>query len=184
MATKIACATCGKGRGTSKCEGCSQIFCFNHFVEHRQELHKQVDEIIIHHDLVRHMLSERIENVEAHPLIEQIDRWEQKSIRKIQKTAEQARQSVLTHSNDHMQKIDRNLKCLTEQLRNSREDDDIIETDVCRWRQELEELTEQLNKPLKLAMEQNSTALIHKIEVTISGKQKNSKILYFFYLLL
>ncbi|CAF4504343.1 unnamed protein product, partial [Rotaria sp. Silwood2] len=36
---------CQKAKGISKCEGCSKIFCYNHFGDHRQELNQQLDEV-------------------------------------------------------------------------------------------------------------------------------------------
>ncbi|CAF2808119.1 unnamed protein product [Rotaria sp. Silwood2] len=48
---------CQKAKGISKCEGCSKIFCYNHFGDHRQELNQQLDEVEVTCDLFRQTLN-------------------------------------------------------------------------------------------------------------------------------
>ena len=46
----------------------------------------------------RQTLTEQTTNPQKHSLIQQIDKWEQDSINKIQQTAEEARQLVFKHT--------------------------------------------------------------------------------------
>src|SRR5690349_11503225 len=117
---RIRCITCGKEKVTSRCEGCLQSFCFNHIIEHRQELKKQLDEIEIHRDQFQQIFSQS----EKHPLIQQIDQWEQDSIQKIKQLAEETRQLLLKHTNKYINQIEQKLNKLTNQLKLSREKDD------------------------------------------------------------
>jgi hypothetical protein len=71
--TKAHCVKCGKGRSTLKCAGCSQDFCFNHLIQHHQELSEQLDDIEINRDLLRQKLNEQTNNSKQHLLIKQID---------------------------------------------------------------------------------------------------------------
>ena len=93
---RAPCATCGvKAGGIFKCEGCGQIFCRKHVIEHRDTLSQQLDEIVLEYDGLQQTVAEgngRIYN--HHPLIEQIDRWETESIEKIRLMANEARQQV------------------------------------------------------------------------------------------
>ncbi len=41
---------CSKDRSAVRCEGCLQIFCYNHLTDHRQELNEQLDEIEVNRD--------------------------------------------------------------------------------------------------------------------------------------
>jgi hypothetical protein len=79
---KIHCVICNKEKSTLKCGGCSQDFCYNHWDTHRQELNKQLDEIEINHDLFRQSFTEYIERPNNNTLIQQINQWEQNSIKK------------------------------------------------------------------------------------------------------
>jgi hypothetical protein len=95
--TKAPCAACGsKGIGIFKCEGCAQVFCRKHVIEHRDALSNQLDEIVFEYDTLQQTMAESKDkpNHQHHPLIKQIDKWEKDSIEKIQQTANEARQQV------------------------------------------------------------------------------------------
>ena len=120
MATETAksqCITCGKNKRAVKCEGCSQIFCFNHIADHQQELSRQLDEIEINRDIFRQTLNEQKNNPERHPLIKQIDQWEEDSIRKIQQTAKKCRHLLFQHTTEHINRLEISLAELTSRLR-------------------------------------------------------------------
>jgi hypothetical protein len=85
---KATCSTCDKEKGGVRCEGCSKIFCLNHFDGHRQELSTQLDEIEVTRDLFRQTLTEKMADPQKHALIEQIDEWENDSINKIRQAAD------------------------------------------------------------------------------------------------
>jgi uncharacterized Fe-S cluster-containing radical SAM superfamily protein len=95
--SKAPCATCGsKGIGIFKCEGCGQVFCRKHVIEHRDVLSQQLDEIVLEYDTLRQTMAESQDksNHHDHPLMKQIDQWEKESIKKIRQTADEARQQV------------------------------------------------------------------------------------------
>jgi hypothetical protein len=49
---KARCIICEKERSAVRCEGCLQIFCFNHLNDHRQEFNRELDEIeMIHQNI-------------------------------------------------------------------------------------------------------------------------------------
>ena len=89
---KGRCITCGKEKSSVRCEGCLELFCYNHLTDHRQELSKQLDEIEIDRDLFRQTLTEQ---TNKHPLIKQINKWEEDSIRIIRQTANQWKQLLI-----------------------------------------------------------------------------------------
>jgi hypothetical protein len=47
------------GDRCTKCGGCLKDFCYNHLLEHRQELNKQLDEIEINCDLIRQSINQQ-----------------------------------------------------------------------------------------------------------------------------
>jgi hypothetical protein len=71
--SRSSCVTCKKERGTVRCEGCLQTFCYNHLGEHRQELSKQLDEVKVTRDLFRQAFSQEAVKPQKHPLIQQVN---------------------------------------------------------------------------------------------------------------
>lgn len=162
---RTQCATCVKERGIAKCAGCLKNFCLIHLNEHRQLLTKQFDEIETSRDLFRQTLLQQTTEPQQHPLIQQVNQWEQESITKIRQVAEETKLLVGTYINEHVVEIEEKLEKLTDQLRESREMDDIIETDLDTWKEELAQLAEQFNKPSHITFERRPTPLIHAIDV-------------------
>ena len=159
------CDACGKTRGISRCEGCKKIFCYNHFGDHRQQLNQQLDEVEVSRDLFRQTLTEQTKDPQKHTLMRQIDRWERKSIKTVQEAANEAREMLHIHRTGHLTKIEAKLNELTAQLRQSREENDFVETDLRQWKEQLTEFTNKLVKPSNVVLTQDSTALVSKIYV-------------------
>jgi len=165
------CDACGKAKGISKCEGCGKIFCYNHFGNHRQELNNQLDEIEVTRDLFRQILTEQTTEPQKHTLMQQINDWEHDSIKRIRQTANEAREMLLKHTTKHINEIEVKLNKLTDQLRQSRQENDFVETDLRQWKEQLSQFTSELNKPSTVTLQQDSKALVTKIYVNItSGK--------------
>ena len=58
------------------CRGCGKDFCMRHANEHRQELCKQIDELIFDHDQFRQKLTEQSAQPQYYSHIKQkIDQW-------------------------------------------------------------------------------------------------------------
>ena len=164
------CAICGKERRTVSCDGCLQTFCYNHLNDHRQELSKQLDEVEVTRDLFRQILTEQTSQPRKHTLMKEIDEWERDSIKKIQESAEEARQQLFRHITEHIKDIETRLSKLTDQLRTSRQENDFIETDLNQWKEELQRLKEELSKPSNIALRRDTIPLVTKINVDLSGE--------------
>jgi uncharacterized protein (DUF3084 family) len=95
--------TCDKGIGQFKCEGCSQIFCIKHVIEHRQTLNQQLDEIFLEHDALQQATNENKSQYKS--LMTSIEQWEQKSINKIRQMAKEARQKVAQLADTHKSEL-------------------------------------------------------------------------------
>ena len=119
---KARCVTCNKEKSAVRCEGCLQIFCFDHLTNHRLKLSEELDEIEINRDLFRQTLNEQINDPQKHSLIKQIDQWEEDSIKKIQQTAKECKQILVPHMTEHFNQIEVNLTKLTNQLRQTRQE--------------------------------------------------------------
>ncbi|CAF1449018.1 unnamed protein product [Adineta steineri] len=168
ITAKPQCITCGKEKSTVRCDGCSQPFCYNHLIEHRQELSKRLDEIEVSRDLFRQTLTDQSTKPENQTLIKQTDEWEQDSIDKIRQTANEARQTILQHSTKYLTDLEMKLNTLTKELRESRAENDFVEADLQRWNTQLTEMNNELDKPSTISIQHGSTPLISTIHVNAS----------------
>jgi hypothetical protein len=163
--TKVLCVICDKGKGTFKCEGCLQTFCSKHSTNHRNELGQQLEEIEIKHDLVQQTLNQQIENIHEHCLVKKINQWEEQSIQKIRLTGEDLRNQLFQHITKHTNDIKEKLQDFSNELRQSREEDDFIETDLRQWKIKLEELEKNLLASMTLIVREESSSFIDKISI-------------------
>jgi len=168
---KGRCITCGKEKPVVKCEGCSQLFCFDHLPNHLEELSVQLVEIEINRDIFRQTLTEQKTNPKKYSLIKQIDEWEEDAIKQIQQTAKECRQLILQHSSDHIHQIEINLVNLTDELRLTRQENDFNEIDLREFKQKLTHLEEELNNPWNIYIQRDSASLINKISVIVPSRE-------------
>ncbi|CAF1317827.1 unnamed protein product [Adineta steineri] len=166
---KTQCVICGKQRSAVRCEGCLQIFCYNHLNDHRQQLNQQLDEIEVNRDLVREALTQQTLDSEQSLAVKQIDEWEQTSMKKIQEAAQAYRTQLLQYSMERITALEVKLTKLTDALKQIRQEDDVNEIDLNQFKEQLTNLREELDKPLSISIEQESATLVDKISVTISS---------------
>jgi chromosome condensin MukBEF ATPase and DNA-binding subunit MukB len=171
---KTRCMICQKDKATMRCGGCLQEYCYKHMENHRQELNKQLDEIEINRDLFRHSLTQHTEQSNYHLLIQQINHWEQNSMKIIQQTADEAREILIQNTNKYISQLEIKLNQLTDQLRESREENDFNEINLRLFQEELNKLTQELIKPSNILIQEDSTSFINKISVHVSGNCTNS----------
>ncbi len=168
-AGRSRCVRCSKETAILKCGGCTQDFCYHHFVDHREELNIQLEEVEVNRDLFRQTLSEQTAEPEKHLLIKQIDQWECDSIEKIRQAAQEARQILLQNTTTtYIKHIEVKLNKLTDQIRQGREENDFVETDLRHWNEQLTELTKELNKPSNISLRHDSKPFVTKLYVEIA----------------
>jgi hypothetical protein len=165
VSSKVLCVICNKGKGTFKCEGCTEIFCPKHSIEHRNDLSKQLEEIEVTHDLAYKTLIQQTQNLRQHSLIQKIDQWEFQSIDKIRQMADEARNQLLKGITEHTSNIKKKLQDLSDELRQGREDNDFLENDLQEWMQKIEELKLELLNPVNIVIQEDSTPLITRIRI-------------------
>ncbi|CAF1090776.1 unnamed protein product [Adineta ricciae] len=167
--TKILCAICKKAKGQFKCEGCSQAFCPNHSIEHRNELSKQFDEIVFTYDSIQQALLQQTQGLQQHPLVQKLNQWEADSILKIQQVAQQLRNEL---SNELMQCTSgtrKELQAVSNELKQSREDNDYSEIELRKWTQKLESIEKEFRNPTDVGIYEDPTALIRNISIVHQG---------------
>ena len=167
---KAQCVTCGKEKNTIRCEGCEQPFCYNHFGEHRQTFKTHLEEIDLACEQFQQALTKLNIKPQKHPLFQQIDQWERDGINKIQQTAEEARKILFKYLPAHVVIGAENLNAFIKQMRESREENDFFETDIQRWKEQLNILKEKLRTPSNVVVELTSIPLVTKISVEVFSK--------------
>ena len=163
--SRQACLKCEKGLGITTCGGCQQWFCTKHFVEHRQELAIQMDQIGQEYDGFQR---DFIEENSTCPLLTRINRWEQQAIDKIKTAAEEARIYLQQHIGHTKDQIKQSLRQLTNHLQASRDADDFTEIELDRWIKQLQEFRILLNKPTDIEIfhdNQQTESIIHLIQL-------------------
>lgn len=164
---RMHCVKCGEAKTTFKCDGCSQRFSFQHLAAHRQELITELDHIENDRNLFRQTLTDQTNDPNKSSLIKEIDEWEKNAMKKLQQTANECRQSVVNHISRNIHQIEVDLKELTDQLKQVRQEEDFNEIELKRLRKKLAELAEKLNNPANITIEHSSTSFINQISVVV-----------------
>lgn len=161
---KKICPTCKKNAGIATCDGCQQCFCSKHFIEHRQELSQQVDNVCQIHDV---LIQDLDQTIPKHSLFEQIDKWEQESIGKIQTAAEIARTDLHAFIRSNQQHLKEGVMKITKELQTSREADDYTEIDIEKWTQQIHELRKMSEFSPKISIHEDEMheSCIHLITI-------------------
>lgn len=159
------CARCTNGRGVALCNGCDQMFCINHFTEHREELSKLMDNISQEHDFFQSEL--RQENLE-HPFLSRINTWEEESIKKIQTTAQTARIKLEEIFNRKKNETKPTIEHLANELLAVRDSADYTETDIKKWTDKLKILRDTFKdwSSVNLENDNQSESIIHLIRIS------------------
>ncbi|UJR14398.1 hypothetical protein I4U23_001395 [Adineta vaga] len=162
---KTSCVICQKVAGIFTCRGCGNDFCYRHVAVHRQELSKEMEDLTNNHNLLQQTIHEQKVDPNRHPLIEEINVWEQESIEKIHQAASDARRQVITVTNTDHTKLLEDLHSLATVLSTARNEDDYVETDLKEWKEKLEELNTIFSADEMIRFNQDDTenSLISKI---------------------
>ena len=109
-------------------------------------------------------------NRNNHPLINQINQWEQKSIEKIKKIAQEQRQLIQQSILSYAQNIQTELNTLTEDMQKINKKKDFNEMALNKLKKQLNHLEEQLNHPTHIEIKQDSSAtFIQKLSINIKS---------------
>ena len=123
--------------GLFTCDGCKQMFCSRHVVEHRQELDLRLDSVVQEHDLLQQECSQLTQD---QPVLKKIDVWEHISIRKIEQTANQLRAECRRLYQTGNESVKQDCSELAQRLRHAREREDYAECELMAWGATLNQL--------------------------------------------
>ncbi|CAF1130163.1 unnamed protein product [Adineta steineri] len=173
--SRAKCSTCNKANATFFCAGCSKGFCFQHLTEHRQILHKQLDEIINDHDQFQQTIIQQKQNPHNSSLIQQINQWETNSIHQIQQTAQQCRETVMKLTQKSINDVEKKFIELSQKLKEIREENEFNEIDLNSFQLKLTQITEEFLQPSNISIRQDLHEFIKKISVISPFEQIQTK---------
>jgi hypothetical protein len=148
---KKPCSKCGSQGWVFPCDGCHVSFCVKHATDHRQELEIQLNNIQEESKLLQNIHNQH-EQCQEHPLISQINVWEQDSIAKILHVAETARDELrrlLDESNDRKKMI---FNEFNHQLQTGRQTEHYTEIELEQWKEQLMNIKKQLETPCNMEL--------------------------------
>jgi hypothetical protein len=164
------CSVCGKVPSLSYCDGCQRVFCMDHAEQHRVDLSNLLDKIIFEHGQCKETIIQYTEESNSHPLIKQINEWENQSIEKIHQTAIDARKQVLNAFKQFASNAIITMKNLTEELTKAQNAENFFETDIRQWMDTLIKIKKELDKPPTINIQKvgNDNSFIYKIVINVS----------------
>lgn len=164
------CSICGKIPSFSFCTGCQRVFCTDHAEQHRLELSSLLDRIIHDHNQCKQTLIQYTEELNNHPLIQQITDWESQSIERIHQAASDARNQVFQAFGQFANHAIGTMNSLTEVLTKAQEEENFLERDLRQWMETLGQLKKELDKPptINVRKAPPETPFISKILISIS----------------
>ncbi|CAF3365161.1 unnamed protein product [Rotaria socialis] len=144
MAANIhgSCIKCGKTGGVLFCNGCQQTLCFKHVSEHRDEIEKQLEDLISQETQFENNLNQRDD---SHDLFNDIDKWKKEMIEQIKQIAKQAKEDLRQLINQSNEKLFKKCEELKENLRLLKESEDLSEIELKKFSNELNHLNKEIN---------------------------------------
>ncbi|CAF1557116.1 unnamed protein product [Adineta steineri] len=168
---KTLCFKCNKNKITYPCEGCSQYFCLMDLTEHRQILNDELNHIINDYDQFKTRFNEQKPNSDDLSLINQINQWEINSIEKIKQKAKDCMEIVIECSQTFLNDIEREFNDLNEQIQKENEFNEI---NLEYLRNQLMKMTQELNHPSSISIQQNLQPFINDISIILSKNKKKN----------
>lgn len=141
---KKNCSKCDKSSGAFSCDGCQQSFCLKHVTEHRQELVAEISIIEQEHDVFHHDLLIQQEKHNEHIIFNQINQWEQESIRRIAQVAKDVRCELQIMLDNIVEFGIDSLNKISTEIHHARDKDDFLEQDLALWRQKISKLRTEI----------------------------------------
>ncbi|CAF1152603.1 unnamed protein product [Adineta steineri] len=172
---KTLCYTCNEDKITFNCKGCSKEFCLTDLTEHCEILTNELHSITYQYNEFTQTIDEQKQNPQNHSLIKQINQWEIESIDKIQQKAQEYRENAIKSLQTCINDVEMKFKDLDEQIKQIQKENEFNEINLNYLRNQLKEMTEELNNPLKISIKQDLQSLINEISIVSSKKPKFNK---------
>ncbi|CAF3920772.1 unnamed protein product, partial [Rotaria sp. Silwood1] len=142
------CSICSKPSAKSFCTGCKKYFCRKDLREHEQQLSIAFDnEIVRSHDELLDLI-QKLEKSNYLPLdvFNQIEQWKETTINKVKKAADKAQYELTQLIESRKITIIKQFEPITKEIRSLREEENIVETDIDRLREKINDMRQKLEE--------------------------------------
>ncbi|CAF4119001.1 unnamed protein product, partial [Adineta steineri] len=113
-------------------------------------------------------MNEQKQDPQKHSLIRQINLWEIKSIEIIQQKAQVCRKTVIESLRTCINDIEMKSKDLNEQIKQIGEKNEFNEINLNDLRNELMKITQELNNPSNMSIQENFQPFMNDISIILS----------------
>ncbi|CAF1024196.1 unnamed protein product [Adineta steineri] len=141
-------------------------------------LKEELDHIINDYDQFKQRLNEQKQNpqiLQSNSLLKQINQWEIDSIEIIQQRAQNCREIVIKTSETFIYDIETKFNDLCEQIKQIQKENEFNEINLNYLTNELIDITQELNNPSNISIQQDSESFINEISISSSRKPKWNK---------
>lgn len=152
MSEEQHCAKCNKTACVANCFGCQKSFCMTHFVKHRFYLAQRMDRLHEKCELLRKNID--LNNFEQ-PFLSMIDDWEQRSIKRIQEIAEQARNDLHEKSENLIKDVEFSISKIVSEFDSHAETDNYTEIELEKWAKQIADLRNLIEEPTTISIIQD-----------------------------
>ncbi|CAF1343736.1 unnamed protein product [Adineta steineri] len=166
----VHCVTCEQANVLYACEGCSQRFSFDHLKDHRRGLNRQVDTITNERKNVVQILTKQKADPLSHFLAKQIGDWERRSVNKIRRAADEARDLFLTYVSEYISELEFEFTDLSPQLTRIKQENVIDEINLKESKQKLLRIKKELVKLPNIILQQDPSPFVSKLFVVDSRR--------------
>ena len=172
---RSCCIQSCKTPATVTCLGCPNLlYCRIHHQQHHEDLGKQLENLTDMRNQFQGELDSHGERITQHPLMQNIDDWELKSIETIKQVAKSTREALSVHIQGFITQLRTQLATLSTQLSAANQSQAFIDTDIQKWKEELGKLKMELNNTQDCSIRYDRTPFINKICLEVRGKFWNS----------
>jgi chromosome segregation ATPase len=184
MATSKECSMCNEDAGLMHCTGCDKYFCWRDFRSHRDGMFTEMDKIVEERNHLQDAINNAVQhNDEQNPVIKEIEKWRNDTIKKVEKIAAQARQQAIQLLNMKQKKINTEFKSFSQELAKLKESENFVEHDLRRLNQMIDQFKEdlrQLTQPTRIKLHTDeSNGINWNRLIYVEEEQKDGKLISF-----
>lgn len=145
------CSKCKDNVGSFNCEGCKEIFCTRHSLEHRQQLNNQFEQLMTGINVIVQQAQDNKQQNESFKkdFHDQIEDWENNMIEQIRERGKQLHQQLDELVTNRNKTIINTTQSLANEVRERHEKEDFLEHNIEQIKQNISQLEEEINNSTK-----------------------------------
>jgi cell division protein FtsB len=139
----MKCTLCNERNGSTRCEGCQQLYCLPCMNKHHDELAQQFQSLTDARNELKQSINateSTSENNKEVPCIAEIDHWEQEIIQRIRNIAAKSRTTVNEIIAKNIAELQHRFEQISADIQQRQKDGNYLENDIDAIKTQLEQL--------------------------------------------